>query len=360
MSILNPLKSHIMLAPMEGVVDPWIREILTSFGHIDFCVTEFMRVTSQKIPDATFYEYAPELKTNSRTLSGTPVFLQLLGSDLNFMALNAFRAVELGAFGIDINFGCPAKTVNRHDGGSVILKNPERVYQITKAVRAAVPRHIPVNAKVRLGFEHKDFHKDIACAAEDGGAGWLVVHARTKIDGYKPPAYWEFIKSMKAAVRNMPIIANGEIWTPDDYNRCREISDCKDVMMGRGFMAEPLLAYQIKSKIAPSDQIPPPSQTHTFMNNFQSLFSGEHNTDLILFYIHHFILKYIEICPNKETRFLIGRTKQLIKLLSRNHREFSVLFEKIKTLRTLNEIQNMILEYTKSYILTPSSMTPQL
>lgn len=307
----------IMIAPMEGVVDPWIREILSSFGNIDYCVTEFIRVTSQIIPDHIFFDYAPELKNNCRTSSGVPVFIQLLGSDLNYMAENAFKASELGAYGIDINFGCPAKTVNRHDGGSVILKNPERVFEITSAVRKAVPKEIQVNAKVRLGYEHKDFHKEIAIAAQEAGAGWLAVHARTKIEGYKPPAHWDFIRNMKKAV-NIPVIANGEIWTIEDYHRCREVSECDDVMIGRGFMAEPLLANMIKANIKYSIE------------------------GLIKIYLNDFILKYIQICPRKETMFLVGRTKQLIKLLSRNHPYFGKLFEAIKVLKNLNEIEYLL------------------
>ncbi len=306
-------KGRIMIAPMEGVVDPWIREILTSFGGIDFCVTEFIRVTSQIVPDHVFYEYAPELRTEGRSSSGTPVFVQLLGSDLNYMAENAFKASELGAYGIDINFGCPAKTVNRNDGGSVILKNPNRVFEITSAVRKAVPKNIQVNAKVRLGFEHKDFHKEIAIAAEEAGAGWLAVHARTKVEGYKPPAHWDFIRSMKNSVK-IPVIANGEIWTIDDYHRCREVSECNDVMIGRGLMAEPLLAQMIHG----------------------SFDLQKENLNKI--YLDKFVLKYIEICPRKDTDFLVGRTKQLIKLLARNHEYFKTLFETIKIIRTLNEI----------------------
>lgn len=310
-----------MIAPMEGVMDPWIRQILTSFGGVDYCVTEFIRVTHQKLPDHVFYDYAPELKTNSRTLSGTPVYIQLLGSDLNMMAENAFRVSELGAYGIDINFGCPAKTVNRHDGGSVLLKNPERVYQITSAVRKAVPADVQVNAKVRLGYEHKDFHKEIALAAEAGGAGWLTVHARTKVEGYKPPAHWDFIRNMKNAVQ-IPVIANGEIWNVKDYHQCREVSECDDVMIGRGFMADPLIANKIKGT--------------------STEYIEKANLNQNIFYLKNFVLKYIEICPRKETQFLTGRTKQLVKLLARNEIYFQDLFNKIKVLKTHSEIVSFI------------------
>lgn len=343
----------VMIAPMEGVVDPWIRQLISSYGGVDYCVTEFVRVTQQIIPDKIFYEYAPELKTESKTLSGTPVFVQLLGSDLNFMAENAAKAVKLGAYGIDINFGCPAKTVNKNDGGSVILKNPERVFQITNAVRQAVPAHIPVNAKVRLGYEHKDFHKEIALAAEEAGAGWLVVHARTKMDGYKPPAYWDFIKSMQSVV-NIPVVANGEIWNVPDYHKCREQSGSRDVMIGRGFMAEPLLGLMIQQ-----DRIISSKEANTFnegvpTETFASLDSGvtvdlKNEQDVIKFYLKSFVLKYIEICPKKETNFLVGRSKQLIKLLCRNHPSLNPLFEAIKPCQNFTAIAQKIQEFTETF-----------
>ncbi len=322
------------LAPMEGVVDPWIRQLLTSYGGIDYCVTEFIRVTKQVVPARVFYEYAPELKTNSKTETGTPVFVQLLGSDLNYMAENAVQAVSLGAYGIDINFGCPAKTVNKNDGGSIILKDPERVYRITNAVRSAVPESVPVNVKVRLGYEHKDFHVEIALAAEAAKAGWMAVHARTKVDGYKPPAYWDFIRKMKNHVQ-MPIIANGEVWNLADYNNCVFESGCKDIMIGRGFMAEPLLALLIRK-----------TEIFVFMSEAFNLNSS---SDLIRFYIKHFVLKYISICPKKESRFLVGRSKQLIKLLCRNHKKLNLLFDKVKPLQSHQQIVKCLESYLTGF-----------
>lgn len=133
----------LVLAPMEGVADYWLRQILTQVGGYDWCVTEFVRVSGRLLPPSVFYRWCPELKQDAKTLSGTPVHVQLLGSDPACMAENAARAVELGAPAIDLNFGCPAKTVNRHSGGAVILDTPELLYRITHAVRQAVPAHYP-------------------------------------------------------------------------------------------------------------------------------------------------------------------------------------------------------------------------
>ena len=334
MTLSPPLKAiKIYLAPMECVVDPQIRDILTGFGGIDVCATEFIRVTQYLNPASVFYKFAPELHTQSRTPHGTPVFLQLLGSDLNCMAENAQLACELGAHGIDINFGCPAKTVNRHDGGSVILKNPERVFAITQAVRKAVPTHIPVTTKVRLGFEHKDFHKEIALAAQEAGSANLVVHARTKLEAYRPPAHWEYIANMKDAV-TMPVVANGDIWSVEDYFKCKEISGCSDVMLGRGLMAQPLLALQIRSALGES--VPHPETALLLQPQASS--NPHMPNDLERFYIHQFIFKYYELNATSPVPLLLGRLKQLIKLLSRHSVFFQHAFEQIKRHRQVEDI----------------------
>ncbi len=239
---------RIFLAPMEGLVDAPIRESLTQVGGIDRCVTEFIRVTHGLLPPRIFHKFAPELSRGSLTRQGVPVAIQLLGSDAAQMAIHGARAAELGAPQVDINFGCPAKTVNRHKGGAVLLKEPERLYEITRAVRLAVPDEIPVTAKIRLGYDDRSM--GVACgeALAAAGADEIVIHARSKADGYRPPAYWEEIGKVREAVRT-PVIANGDIWSVEDYWRCREVTGCDDVMIGRGLVSQPDLARQIKASL---------------------------------------------------------------------------------------------------------------
>ncbi len=201
---------RIMLAPMEGVVEHHVRDILSRIGGLDGCVTEFIRVTDQKLPYKVFYKYAQELESNCQTPNGTPVRVQLLGSKPEPMAINALELVRYGAKAIDLNFGCPAKTVNSHEGGACLLRTPDRVYSIIKAVRDAVPCDIPVTAKIRLGYEDRSSYLDNARAVEAAGADELTVHARSKADGYKPPAYWSYIADIRAELK-IPVIANGEI-----------------------------------------------------------------------------------------------------------------------------------------------------
>jgi tRNA-dihydrouridine synthase C len=244
--------SRILLAPMEGLLDHTLRDMLTRVGGVDLCVSEFIRVTNTVLPRRAFIRVAPELLNQSRTLAGVPVRVQLLGSDPDCLAANAAALAELAPAGIDLNFGCPAKTVNQHRGGAVLLDEPELVGKIVQAVRRAVPAHIPVSAKMRLGYNDDSRAEDCALAIEAAGASDLVVHARTKAHGYRPPAYWDRIADLRQHVR-MPMVANGEIWTLADALRCREATGCERLMIGRGMVANPGLALAIAQHDAARD-----------------------------------------------------------------------------------------------------------
>ena len=236
----------ILFAPMEGLLDFVLRDILTRVGGIDRCVSEFIRITDQLLPERVFTRIVPELLSGGRTFAGVPVRAQLLGSDPACMADNAERLASLGPAGIDLNFGCPANVVNRHGGGAALLREPETIYAIVAAVRRSVPAHMPVSAKMRLGYLDDSRAVECALAISQGGADEMVVHARTKAQAYRPPAYWERIADIRAAVK-IPVIANGEIWTVDDARRCREISGCDSLMIGRGAVVDPGLGLAIKA-----------------------------------------------------------------------------------------------------------------
>lgn len=231
---------------MEGLLDFVLRDILTRVGGVDRCVSEFIRITDQLLPDRVFIRDVPELLQGCQTAAGVPVRPQLLGSDPQCLADNAASLARLGAEGIDLNFGCPSPVVNRHRGGSALLEEPEVLYRIVSAVRRAVPPHLPVSAKMRLGLHDDRRAEECALAIEAAGAGELVVHARTKQDGYRPPAYWERIADIGAVVR-LPLVANGEIWTVADALRCRQVSGCQSLMLGRGMVANPALAQAIRA-----------------------------------------------------------------------------------------------------------------
>lgn len=236
----------LVLAPMEGLVDDVMRDIITRVGGVDWCVTEFVRVTSALLPSRTFYRLSPELRRQGKTAAGAIVRVQLLGSDVTCLAENAAKAAALGAPGVDLNFGCPAPTVNRHRGGSILLNEPELLHEIVAAVRRSVPSAIPVTAKMRLGYEDKSRALECARAIEAAGANELTVHGRTKVEGYRPPAHWDWIARIRESV-SIPVVANGEVWTLADYEAIRADSGCDTVMIGRGLVSSPDLALRIKA-----------------------------------------------------------------------------------------------------------------
>lgn len=242
----------IILAPMDGVVDHLMRDMLTQLGGYDLCVTEFVRVVDQLLPDKVFYRLCPELKSDCKTTSGIPVRVQLLGQEPEWLAQNAERAIQLGSHGVDLNFGCPAKTVNKSRGGAILLKDPQSLYQIVSAVRNAVPKPDIVTAKIRLGYDDGALAVENALAIQEAGADSLVIHARTKADGYKPPAYWSQIAKIKQYT-NIPIIANGEIWSKSQALQCQIESNCVDIMLGRGALAMPNLANVIRGQDTPME-----------------------------------------------------------------------------------------------------------
>jgi tRNA-dihydrouridine synthase C len=239
----------IVLAPMEGVIDAGMRELLCAGGNYQRCVTEFVRVTDLELPAHVFRRFCPELATDGHTADGTPVYVQLLGSNPQALAANARRAAELGAPGIDLNFGCPAKTVNRRQGGSVLLRDPQGLTPIISAVRDATPAAIPVTVKIRLGYDSTEELEDIARAVRLAGADELAIHARTKFDGYRPPAHWPRV----AAVADPSTRINGEIWSVSDARAALAQSGCRALMLGRGALAAPDLAARITKD---SDEAP--------------------------------------------------------------------------------------------------------
>ena len=307
-----------MLAPMDGVTDFHMRKILTSVYAYDRCVTEFIRITNNRYPDRVFLKYCPELETGGVTSTGVPVYVQLLGTDHHFISLNARRLVELEVPGIDLNFGCPAKTVNRHGGGSSLLRTPDRVADIVAAVRDAVDPSIPVTAKIRLGFDHTDKLMEIATGIEMAGATELCVHARTRLDGYKPPAHWSVVKQVRQAL-SIPVTVNGEIWSESDATLARSDSECFDLMLGRGALAMPDLASVIQAGVSKSAYAK--LAWHDVLDLLEQL---------------------LQSAADLPVKYAGNRTKQWLSYLVREYAGARVLFSEVKRLQDIDAMAQQI------------------
>lgn len=242
----NLQNTRVVLAPMQGVLDPFVRQLLTAVNDYDLCISEFVRVVDQKLPKKAFYRLCPELHHCGYTPSGTPVRVQILGQHPEPLAENAALAVELGSHGVDLNCGCPSKTVNGSNGGASLLKDPELIYRATKAMRSAVPAEQIVSVKVRLGWDSSDHAFEIADAVQQGGANEITIHGRTKMDGYRAERInWQKIGEIRARLA-IPVIANGEIWDFDSAKKCVETTACQSLMIGRGALNVPNLSRVVK------------------------------------------------------------------------------------------------------------------
>jgi len=309
---------------MEGVIDHHMRDILTRIGGYHHCVTEFVRVTDKLLPGHIFHRICPELEHASQTSSGTPVTIQLLGGVAEAMAENAQLAVELGATSIDINFGCPSKFVNRKAGGAVLLKEPERIFKITEAVRKAVPRDLPVSAKIRLGYESTELALENALAVETANASFITVHARTKVDGYKHPARWEWFGRIDAAL-SIPMVANGDINSVDDFLRCREISGCQDFMLGRGAVAQPDLARQI-----------------TAATQTQNIATPMHWNEITGLIMELGKAMKMQTRPQIDAIKILGRLKQWLVYLKRQYPEAAELFTAFRHAKDFSQADELL------------------
>lgn len=307
----------LVLAPLEGVIDHLVRELLTDLGGFDLCVTEFLRVIDSLQPERVFYKICPELYQAGQTKAGVPVRIQLLGQSPQYLSENANRAIELGSHGVDLNLGCPSKIVNSNKGGAVLLKEPETIYQIVRQMRQAIAKPHTLSVKIRLGWDDPSAVFEVADAIEQAGADELTIHARTKSEGYKSDAIkWHMIGEVKQR-QQIRIIANGEIWHRDDAIECRKLSRCDDLMIGRGALALPNLAAVIKNNAAP--------YTYSQLLNLLVKYSKyEIEGDKGLYYANRIKqwLAYLKIqYPQVKTLFtelrLLKRPQPIVDLLNR-------------------------------------------
>ena len=228
------IKNRIVLAPMAGISNSAFRRIAKEMG-VGLVVAEMV---SDK---AIFYGSKKTIDMLYMKEEERPISQQIFGSDKDSFVYAAKYILEtMKPDIIDINMGCPVpKVATRAQAGSALLKNPDKVYEIVKAIVDAV--NVPVTVKIRSGWDEKSINAvEIAKVIEKAGASAITVHPRTRSQGYSGKADWNIIKQVKDAV-NIPVIGNGDIKSCYDAKRMLDETNCDAVMIGRGLLGNPWL-----------------------------------------------------------------------------------------------------------------------
>ena len=234
------LHCRVLQSPLAGVSDRVFRSLVRRWSDQALLFTEMVNATSLELGHGR--AKVEELGTETG-----PIGVQLFDYRPEAMAEAARRAEAAGAFLIDINMGCPVKKIAKKGGGSGLIREPELAMRIISAVAAAV--RVPVTVKTRLGWCGSDADPIGWCQQlQDAGAQLLTLHGRTREQGFKGQADWGAIAAVKQAL-SIPVIANGDINSPDDARRCLEQTGADGVMVGRGSMGAPWLVGQIDAAL---------------------------------------------------------------------------------------------------------------
>jgi tRNA-dihydrouridine synthase B len=244
------LNNNLIVAPMAGVTDRPFRQLCKRLGA-------GMAVSEMVASDSRLWATEKSLRRGDHTGEVEPIVVQIAGAAPEMMAEAARYNVFRGAHIIDINMGCPAKKVCKADAGSALMKDELLVARILEAVVNAVP--VPVTLKIRTGWDRE--HKNaltIARIAEQSGIQSLAVHGRTRSDLYEGAAEYDTIRAVKQSV-NIPVVANGDVDSPEKARFVLDYTGCDAVMIGRAAQGRPWIFREIAHYLDTGAHLAPPS-----------------------------------------------------------------------------------------------------
>jgi len=235
------IPSGIMPGPMEGVMTPLLCKALATLGLVDFWITPFIRITTG----------VPKLSTIRRKFSqftddGLPTIVQLMGNDVERLALTALQVKKLDLLGVNMNFACPSKRVLSNDGGGNQLKTPQVMHDILRAIKSEVGDY-SVSAKLRVGFDDHREIEDIIPAICESGVDFLMLHFRTVKESYRTVE--QGMERLARAVElagSIPLVGSGDIFTPHDAAKMHKVSGCAGITVARGLLRNPFLIREIQ------------------------------------------------------------------------------------------------------------------
>jgi nifR3 family TIM-barrel protein len=269
-----------VLAPMAGVTDTVFRRLIRNQGGCGLIMTEFTSshgvvnsVNARKPTRAFRYlQFQPEEH---------PISAQLFGSDPRVMADAAKVCEDLGFDIVDVNFGCPVNKVVKCNGGSGLLRDLPLVQEILTKIRAAIS--IPLTMKFRAGWNDQELViADMARLAEDCGVAAVALHPRTREQGYSGSADWSRIAALKAALKRIPAIGNGDVTTPEHAVRMVRETGCDAVMIGRAASSNPWIFRQIEQYVKTGTyEHPSESQRYEIMRTYYEMLRERAEPDAV-------------------------------------------------------------------------------
>ena len=241
------LPGRAVLSPLQGVMTRTFLQTAARLDLIPCWFTPFFSTGGVSVPKraAILRKLAPY-----RVRPDLPLIFQLIGHDASSLAATAAGFAEYGVHGINLNFACPSQTVTASGNGASLLRSPETLFVLTRAVREAVPEDVSVSVKLRAGWDSPAFMRKIIRAVCDAGADWIVFHYRTAAEFYGPVESFERIRRIAEAVEAagpVPVFGNGDVVDCAGAKELVRATGCAGVAVGRGFLSDPWLVKRILS-----------------------------------------------------------------------------------------------------------------